>query len=68
MNVWLFPYGFIAGTTVGAMSDFWACSERIRNEQSYLGAGINKTEGRRYGTGEEKVCIQKEGPEKVLWY
>lgn len=26
---------------------------------SYLGAGINKREGRRYGTGEEKVCIQK---------
>lgn len=65
MTVWSVPYWFIAGTTVGAISDFWACSERVRNKQSYSGAGINKKEGRQYGTGEDKVCIQKLSSIKV---
>lgn len=65
MTVWSVPYWFIAGTTVGAISDFWACSERVRNKRSYSGAGINKREGRQYGTGEEKVCIQKLSSIKV---
>lgn len=60
VKIWSVPYWFVAAITVGTISDFWAFAERVRNEQSYLSAGVKKIKkGRWYGTGEEKVCSEK---------
>lgn len=42
VKIWSVPYWLVPAITAGAISDFWAFAERVRNEQSYLGAGVKK--------------------------
>lgn len=61
VKIWSVPYWFVAAITLGTTSDIWALIERVRNEQSYLGTGVKKTNQKVkwYGRGKEKVCSQK---------
>lgn len=42
VKIWSVPYWLVPAITAEAISDFWAFAERVRNEQSYLGAGVKK--------------------------